>query len=352
MLRSRRRRRAVAFIFWGFVVPLSTVLLLEASLRVYDYFSPSFVFPDNSHNRLRGKPFSNDYGFQLNSKGFKDIEYTPHKSSGVYRIAAFGDSFAFGVVPYQYNYLTLLDDKLDSTHRHVELINMAIPATGPQDYHSVLIKEGFAYVPDMVIFSVFIGSLGSERRESFTLHFAKYLLNILPQYQGVVVHKRATYEDESPTLSARHFLKIQLQRSQIFLVSEDELADSMSDAIDYIRQAADVCRAREIQFLVVLIPDQMQVDETLQAEVIAVSNKQAEDYNFFAPNKLVIAQLRAAGVDVIDLYPAFTQHDGEQELYKPRDTHWNIAGNKLVAEVLYEYLTRQYFKQNHERSTI
>ncbi|MDH3689211.1 MAG: hypothetical protein OEU36_06985, partial [Gammaproteobacteria bacterium] len=231
---------------------------------------------------------------------------------------------------------------------------MGIPATRPRDYHSILIKEGLSYVPDMVIFNVFIGNdfLIPGQQKSYTWHFAKYLLNILPQYQGAVVHKQATYKDNSPALSARHFLEIQLQRSQIFSISEDELANNMGEAIDYIRQAADVCRTHEIQFLVVLIPDQIQVDKTLQTEVIAASNKQAEDYNFFAPNKLAIAQLRAAGVDVIDLYPAFTNHAGEQELYKPRDTHWNIAGNKLAAEVLYEYLTRQYFKQNHERSTI
>jgi hypothetical protein len=31
----------------------------------------------------------------------------------------------------------------------------------------------------------------------------------------------------------------------------------------------------------------------------------------------------------------------ETTLYKPNDTHWNIAGNKLAARILAEHLSKQ-----------
>jgi hypothetical protein len=78
-----------------------------------DYTSDlSSIFYDNSYNRFRGKPFVDDYDFRLNSKGFKDVERKKEKAPNVYRILGLGDSFAFGVVPHQFNFLTLLEKQL------------------------------------------------------------------------------------------------------------------------------------------------------------------------------------------------------------------------------------------------
>jgi hypothetical protein len=75
-----------------------TFALMEGSLRLYHY-SPVFIFPDNSENRFRGKPFVSNFGFTLNSRGFHDTEFQPEKLPGSIRIVTIGDSFVFGVVP-------------------------------------------------------------------------------------------------------------------------------------------------------------------------------------------------------------------------------------------------------------
>ncbi len=76
-------RRNAKLIF-GFAVKalliiVITFLAAELSLRLYHYFNPVFVFPSSSYERYRGKPFSQDYAFRLNSKGFKDIEFNKEK---------------------------------------------------------------------------------------------------------------------------------------------------------------------------------------------------------------------------------------------------------------------------------
>jgi hypothetical protein len=54
--------------------------------------------------------------------------------------------------------------------------------------------------------------------------------------------------------------------------------------------------------------------------------------DFDQPNRLLTDALRAAGVRVLDLLPAF--RSGAERLYKPQDTHWNLAGNRLAAATI------------------
>jgi len=43
------------------------------------------------------------------------------------------------------------------------------------------------------------------------------------------------------------------------------------------------------------------------------------------------------GIKYIDLYHGF-ENKSEIRLYKPRDTHWNIAGNQLAANIIQEHI--------------
>ena len=82
------------------VIVLITLSMGEIALRVYNHYFPFFIFYSESYNRFRGKPFSENYNFKLNSQGFKDEEFS-EKKGNVYRILGIGDSFSFGVVPYK-----------------------------------------------------------------------------------------------------------------------------------------------------------------------------------------------------------------------------------------------------------
>src|SRR5215831_13356146 len=130
------------------MIALITFALAELSLRIYNFVDPLPIFYSESYNRWRGKPFAPNGPFHLNSKGFNDVEFNIKKAAGTTRILGIGDSFAFGIVPYEYNYLTLIEQNLKQSGHNVELINMGIPGIGPRDYLSLLINEGFALEPD------------------------------------------------------------------------------------------------------------------------------------------------------------------------------------------------------------
>jgi hypothetical protein len=57
------------------------------------------------------------------------------------------------------------------------------------------------------------------------------------------------------------------------------------------------------------------------------------------PNTALAARLQEAGIDHIDLCARFAEEGATKALYKPRDTHWNIAGNALAAQMLAGRLT-------------
>jgi len=112
------------------LIVLISFALGEAALRLFDRVHPSFVFHDDSYNRFRVKPGSDFYGFPVNSLGFLDTEFSK-PDGGSFRVVALGDSFAFGAVPYDNNYLTLLEQHLDRPDQRVEVFNMGIPRTRP-----------------------------------------------------------------------------------------------------------------------------------------------------------------------------------------------------------------------------
>ena len=113
------------------IIVLITVALGELSLRIYNSIDPLPIFYSESYNQFRGKPFAPNGSFHLNSRGFNDVEFNTRKAADTTRILGIGDSFAFGIVPYEYNYLTLVEQNLKQSGHNVELINMGIPSIGP-----------------------------------------------------------------------------------------------------------------------------------------------------------------------------------------------------------------------------
>ena len=88
------------------------------------------------------------------------------------------------------------------------------------------------------------------------------------------------------------------------------------------------------RFVVALVPDEYQVDPRVRRAAAERAGRSVEDYDLEAPQRLLSRRLVAAGVEVIDLLPAFRRVGTERRLYRPRDTHWNPVGARLAAGTL------------------
>ncbi|MGO9568225.1 MAG: alginate O-acetyltransferase AlgX-related protein [Desulfomonilaceae bacterium] len=324
------------------IISLVTFSLAEIGLRLCNKIFPSYIFYDNSYNRFRGKPLADDYDFRLNSRGFKDVERKKEKEPGVYRILGLGDSFAFGVVPYRFNFMTLLEKQLNQCGK-AEVINMGIPWLDPEDFLSVLVHEGLEFNPDLVMVCFFIGRdfLPNERSiwtYSYAASFIKFIYDLHASYEGQIYHGKSVYEDDKPTLTNETFMHCEMGRSRIFLKNVDKFQVLFDGAIAPLRKMKEICSARGIDLLAVMIPDEMQVNSPLQSEVVTTSNRSQNQFDFALPDRMLSHELENLKVKQLDLLEPFKLASMREALYKPRDTHWNIAGNKLAAEVIGNYI--------------
>ncbi len=331
------------------LILLISLALGEVVLRVLHKMSPNYVFYNTSYDRFRAKPGSDYYGFPINSHGFHDVEI-PDCDPDTYRIVALGDSFAFGVVPYEDNYLTLLEDGLNRPDRPVEVINMGIPRTAPMDYLALLVAEGLPLEPDLVLVSFYIGNdfiethraLNKGRRvhqRSYVLALLRFALFIRPEMHGGEVRGRRTYRDNDPTFSAKSHLEILADRAKIYLVGWEPGPRALDAVLEAMEEIAEICGRRKIDFAVVLIPEETQLDTKLQNDLVTTFKLYREGtMDYLLPNRVLKAGLNERGIQVLDLWPYFEEASASTALYKPRDTHWNIAGNRLAAEVIAAHL--------------
>ncbi len=326
------------------IVLLLSLLSGEAVVRIFHFFHPLFFIYDDSYNRFRGKPFSADFDFKLNSLGFKDTEFSEKKNS-TFRILAIGDSFSYGVVPYKDNYLTLLESQLKGKGIDAEVYNLGIPSIGPKDYLAILEQEGLRLHPDMVLLSFFIGNdfLESGRKKkwheySYLASLLRYMLAIRPKYDGQIVHGASIYCDDCPSFSANTYLDIEKKRSGIYLTDNADFPSLFAKSLDYLAQIQNICAQKNIAFSVVIIPDEVQINTELQETVRTQLAERKNGWNILLPNEQLRAGLKEMNIDFLDLYPVFAKQGKTKQLYKLRDTHWNIAGNQLAADILQQHV--------------
>ena len=127
-------------------------------------------------------------------------------------------------------------------------------------------------------------------------------------------------------------------RTEVYDQSSPMLSERLPRVMTWIDEIKTVCENNGIQLFVMLIPDELQVDSGLQERVLEKIEAGKDRLDFDRPNKHLVKELRARNIKYLDLLEPFRLRTRDVRLYKPRDTHWNIAGNRLAAELLYDFL--------------
>ncbi len=320
----------------GVAILLLGLLLTEVAFRLLHRLSPVFIFPSASYNRMRPEPHATSFGFTHNSYGFKDVEHTVDKPPDVFRILGIGDSFVYGVVPYEHNFLTLLEDDLAGRGRSagpsVEVINMGIPRTEIGDYFSLLVNEGLQLDPDLVILCFYIGNdfkvTPREEVTSYLGAFLRYLFRIMPAYEGQTA--RATeYDDDRPSLRRQEYQSVLRRKIDQFAAAEPTFRAGFSTVAGYLEKIRRLCGEQGAELFVVLIPDELQVDPEVRQQLL--STMSGRDFDFDLPNRELGAELERQGIAYLDLLEPLRAAAAEAPVYRRRDTHWNIRGNRVAA---------------------
>jgi len=329
----------------AFMVILETVLLICDKITVCP-----FLF-DKRYNLYRSKPGSLDYSFKINSQGFKDIEFSEKKASGIYRIVAVGDSNAFGTVPYKYNFLTILGELLKKKDGKCELYNLGTPCIGPHDYLSLIVHEGIKYDPDLVLVCLTIEDDLSSRKwytRIMTASLFKSLYDAFKGYEGVVVHGPRIYNDSEPAFTGPGFLAYTTSKIDVFNKNNPRIKKKFDDTLYYLERIGEVCAKKNIELVVVFLTAEIQINEELQKSVLRGFGTGKGDYDFLYPDRIFGEGLGKRGIKHIDIYPDFSRAAaGGARLFIPRNVHYNIAGNRLAGEVISRELSGIIKKHNH-----
>ncbi len=320
------------------VILLLGLLLTEVAFRVLHRLSPRFVFPAATYNALRPKPFTVFEGMPLNSHGFRDVEHQQAKPKETFRILGLGDSFAFGVVPYPDNFLTLLEQELDADPGDVEVINMGIPSIGIADYFSLLVNEGMRLDPDLVLLCFYLGNdfrihpQAGKGSGSYLKAFLNYLFRVTPEYRGNA-RSGVEYDDKKPTFTEEAYLRVLRKRSPQFRRDDSEILKNLPKAAIYLENIRRLCEHEGVELVVAILPDEVQVDPEVRRRLFeSMPASRPEDFDFDLPNAVLIAELERQGIAYLDLLNTFRTEAETAPVYKIRDTHWNLRGNRVAAD--------------------
>ncbi|ODS84448.1 MAG: hypothetical protein ABS46_03460 [Cytophagaceae bacterium SCN 52-12] len=325
-------------------------LIIEAGIRIFIWFHPIPMLFDSGYNRFRGTPHASIYGYPLNSEGFRDEEFGP-KDKHTYRIVGLGDSFTFGVTPYPQNFLTIAEKIINENApgRKTEIYNMGIPSIGPREELALLTDEALYWDPDLVMINFFVGndffeSMRSDKakfieRYSYTATLLYRIYRMLTKtsrdFKTQYKEGWTTYCDTCKTFSPEGYLELQVNRSYIFNTRDPLFESHLADALYFLGKADKICRSRNTRLLVCIFPDESQVNPELQRSVIRQLTASGidPDWDNSRPNRRLSEELAKMGIPHIDLLPLF---EGEKDsaCYVPRDTHWNLYGNRLAGSYL------------------
>ncbi len=347
---SPRRRRLGGRLRALLVGCALAFFLLEIALRLLTLLPwNTGQFVADQATGFRQRPGALIGGLPTNSRGFNDQE-PPARKAGR-RIGLVGDSFVFGVVPRGLDLVSRLELLTKGRKSKVEVLNLGILAAGPENYLGVLEKDARELELDTALVVFFVGNDVSQADPDFKTRIflgspravlsspwlirpsADYLYSLKMLRGGWrLFHEEVLHRPEpGGTFSRQIFLEIEKQRLEICRKAPSPAIErGFAGVAMFFDELQRIGREQGLDIAVAIAPDQYQVDLSFQAELLA--RVHAKDFDMSLPQKRIMALLEERGIAAVDLLPELRRVAFAREVYLERDTHWNVAGNRVVAQ--------------------
>jgi hypothetical protein len=324
-----------------------------------------------------------------NSLGFNDVEFTVPKPQGRFRIMALGDSFTYGLVPYPDAVMTRLEEALRAAcpGRSLDLLNFGIGGLGVWDYKTLVELAAPRFEPDLVLVNFYLGNDGPDpyrasrrsrrsRRWLQRQYLVRFVGNLVTLAKGVEQDRAAdstsTVVDASratggaivnpaspvppddrrltgPTFAEEPFLRIMWDELRQFVRSPtpDDLATMWRPTLTILDVLRHEVTAQGRHLAIALYPSVLQVDPERRKELVERIRRHPdrpgpfpEEIDTQIPNRVLLGYCRAARISCFDLTPDLlaARTASSEPLYKTRDTHWTVRGNRVAAEAQARWL--------------
>ena len=381
-----RNMRKTKTLTTGFIVLGTTLLFIfasvELSLRIFypqlttsrvEKISPQ-IFEDSDYTPWRLKPNSssriisgigNEFNIpvHINSYGLRDDEILKDEIETKEVIGVIGDSFTFGSgVSLENTYHQKLESMLNSESEDYRVINMGrADGSLTTDVQYLYLRENsLKFKPKIIILGYYVGNditdLGKKTIWVSTDADGNPI-NITTTYTYIDEKNRyrRNYENRDATGIFNGFNKFMSHWSHTYmflkrwyigavLVSPDQNhVSSYTD--DYLKkfdtskklllEINKILRLRGTEFVVMLIPSKVQVDDRIWGDYDLFYGENAYRFN---PQEEIMQFCNEKNIKCLDLLPDFI---GKPELYFKIDGHWNERGHELAAMKLREYLIKK-----------
>ncbi len=344
--------RVVDALLWN----LSLVLLVgEATLGAASRVSnhPLLASPSaGSQSRIETerRQLRAFYGADgVNARSYNDTDWSLDPGDAI-RIVALGDSFAFGVVGYERNFLTLLESALSQRlGRPVEVANLGLPSMQPQEYLQILLDDGLALHPDLILLCLYTGNdfqpaastsmldARNWRVVGFAARLARYAAEREFRTTTAPPAGAPTSGASAPAFTEDGYLRI--AEAYVPLLRRERPAKSQRGLRETLGLADEIAlRARPTPVAIAVLPSEFQVSPPLRARVLARVQLAEADLDLEGPARDTRAYFEPKGIPVIDLLPALGVAEAEASTYAPRNSHWNERGNAVAARQLADAL--------------
>ena len=314
-------------------------------------------------------------GFVLNSRCLRTHEYSVERSGGL-RVVALGDSFTWGDVLFDDTWPVQLQAGLRKTlnRNDVEVISLGLPGVGPKYYLRMWELEGRKLQPDLVVVGFFIGNDltdHSKSRPKTSRHgwLVEHSLAVRAVRNLVLVARSGVNTDgeegneevlqpatpgrlgyELPghaegfdptheTFDEEAFMRIEWRRMAICLESNRPMVwKLLRNAAPFLKELDRSVKASGAELVIYLIPDEFQVNDELSTRLLEMHDTDPAEFIRDMPQKIMARFLKQTDIHYIDGLQRFRAQNSTENLFLPRNTHWNAAGNHLAATMMVDYL--------------
>lgn len=370
-------------LIFRWVYPDPSPKLVNQALQFHDTYGIAFT-PNTAgwNTSLRGE--YSTY-ITINSKGLRGEAHDYAKEENTFRILVLGDSFTSALqVPDEVLFTTLLEEQLNrlNTDTKIELINAGVVRYGTTNQLTYFTHEGHNYQPDLVLLMFFTGNdildnispahykleddelvpidfvynpnFGTppwEQGNSFFRKTRNYLYTHSRLYSVMVEVVMYALIQQSPQL-LDWFQSVGFTEAARPIMNSGNIysflqppaeAWTMTEALLVALQ--EQVQAQGSQLLVVIIPDETEVDvekwETLFTAYPDLFDKtQADDDK---PTHRLGRVLEQRAIPYLQLRPQFEayQQKNHEPLYYKYDGHWTVAGHRLTAQLIYDYIVNR-----------
>lgn len=281
----------------------------------------------------------------FNSEGLRDNEQNYYEKSNKPRILFLGDSMVAGLeVNLNDTFVKLIETKLRGKS---DVLSVGVSGWSTEQQLLFLEKKALKYKPNVVVLSYYVGNdqIDNVARQIFT--FDGKELSVNKNRPLSETRARSLFYFFTSYSHAFNFFFWHLK--DLFKQQETKYSDPFAEYLEntdtkekdfswnktfaLLDQMNEDLTAKNISFVLLIIPDRLQVDLNLRKKAELNETELILD----KPNQKIVNYATLRKIKYIDLLPLL-QSKFNNSLYYKEDIHWLEPGHSLVAEEIIKQL--------------